>query len=802
MTFSKNDFERLVLSVLPPSGEPQSHMNETQLAQLVHYASTQSEKLSRLMLFIQASLIESHRARELPITETYVHMINAIVAKTAVSHGSIYSRHILEMICYLIRCMSADGLPLASSATSDIPLDDVRMATSLLFPLVAVRVPVSKDPLLPSCFVPLFEQMLAGFTALLDRPADLSAHDRAISRLALAALRAICLGAASSVWLNDTPDIYGRMVSALVRVVGLADQWSAEALFHKRAMAVMGPVRAIGDLARDMSAFHSVHRCMLGYHALRTLQHLASQADVSTFNWLSSYRKDWPYVFVADLMLQLRKYLDASSSHGLLAYLIDRINAFEADDLDKGTFLYVTIHLVLVLRMVFEGMFPSGFSEAGRRPAPFALPSTEDHSLYLADLGEEEPARGEYQWDALLAGDAPSADRPSPFPAGSLRLFGSGPSATGTEAHGIGPSPMRMPIVEMLECCLGHWSLRYPHQVRLRIVKREWSSTPIISQRSVALPPLDTDPFQVEDLQSKVFKLCWLLLSLAEVLIRRIDTLTDRMACSLSILRIVTALAGGELDEATMDHRLPVLVNTAGRIARAPPVLDAFAKAHGGRLLASLTSVFGRELSLTSAPAPGADPLSMGDILGLVVALADYTGLQAAAAASDGMGDPAVLPAAGGPAVAVVVAALAAAADSASASPSTRAAHTHNLLALVACLYLSRLSALVPAAACPVPTSVHEQLLLATRAAVDLAALAAALPEFEPYLTDLSIALSIAGGIAFAPEDLTYAPLCPPPSPPASIRLVAFDWVGLASALACSADKLGTEKAGLLFRLD
>ncbi|KCV71681.1 hypothetical protein H696_01101 [Fonticula alba] len=109
-------------------------MNETQLAQLVHYASTRPEKLSRLMLFIQASLIESHRARELPITETYVHMINAIVAETAASHGSTYGRHILEVICYLIRCMSADGLPLPSSSPSDIPLDDVRMATSLSVP--------------------------------------------------------------------------------------------------------------------------------------------------------------------------------------------------------------------------------------------------------------------------------------------------------------------------------------------------------------------------------------------------------------------------------------------------------------------------------------------------------------------------------------------------------------------------------------------------------------------------------------------------------------------------------------------
>ncbi|KCV71680.1 hypothetical protein H696_01100 [Fonticula alba] len=748
------------------------------------------------------------------------------------------------------------------------------MATSLLFPLVAGRVPASDDPLLASSLAPLFERMLAGYTALLDRPADLTANDRAISRLALAALRAICLGAASSRRLNDTPDIYGRMVSALVRVVRLANKWSAQDLFDKRAVASMGPVGAAGDLARDMSTLHWVHRRMLGCHALRTLQHLASQADATTIKWLLdpilrlSWRKykthsgAWPYEFVANMILQLRKHLDASDVHALFAYLIDRIKAFQADDLDKGTFLCDTMHLVLVLRMVFEGIFPSGFSEARQPPALFALPSAEALSMYLADLGQEEPARGEYQPDALLGGGTPSADRSSPSPANSVGgLLSSGLSETGAEAHGTGPSPMHMPIVEMLECCLGHWSLRYPYQVRLHIVERKWSSMPVVSQKCMELPPLDADPILVENLQSKVFKLCWLLLSLAQVLIRRIDTLTDRMACSLSTLRIITALAGGELDEATMDHRLPVLVNTAGRIARAPvqsydwtspllssasqlstlavgnlsspkfavrsctyvllhkllramldevpggrrpgqSVLAAFAKAHGGRLLASLTSVFSRELTLTSAPAPGADALSMCDILGLVVALADYTGLQAAAAAADGTGDPAVLPAAGALAVAAVVAALAAAADSASASPSTRAAHTHNLLALVACLYLSRLSALVPAAVCPVPTGVHEQLLQATRAAVDLAALAAALPEFEPYLTDLSMALSIAGGIAFAPEDLTYAPLCPPPSPPASIRLVAFDWVGLTSALACSADELGTEKAGLLSHSD
>ncbi|KCV70139.1 hypothetical protein H696_03598 [Fonticula alba] len=267
--------------------------------------------------------------------------------------------------------------------------------------------------------------------------------------------------------------------------------------------------------------------------------------------------------------------------------------------------------------------------------------------------------------------DTLSADRSPLSSASSVRSFSSSLLEAGVGGYGASPSLVRMRTVQMLEYCLGHWSLGH-----------------------VDPAAADADAALVEDPEPSVFKLRRALLSLADVLIRRIDTLPDRLACSLSALRIMTALAGTGSDAATARHHLAVLVDTAGRIAQAPvqpydwssplpssasqlfslavgnlsspnfaarscthallhellrsmcdampdgqrpeqPVLDAFAKAHGARLLVSLTSVFSRELTLTSGPASGADPLSVGDILGLAVALADYTGLQAAAAASD-----------------------------------------------------------------------------------------------------------------------------------------------------------------------
>ncbi|KCV70137.1 hypothetical protein, variant 2 [Fonticula alba] len=754
----KKNHQRLVLAVLPPKGEPKSHMDETQLAQLVHYASTRPEKLSRLMLFIQASLFKSHRARELPITETYVHMINAIVAKTAASYGSIYGKQILEVICYLLRCMSADGLPLPSSATSDIPLEDVRMATSLLLPLVAVRVPASEDPLLQSNFAPFIERLIASYTALLNRPAAPTANDRAISRLALTALRAICLGAASPLRRNDTPVIYGRVVSALMGVVWDAAHSSANARLFQGTVAAIGAEGAAGNFSETNSTLTELHRRMLGYHALRTLQHLASQSDVTTIKWL----------------------LDPT-----VAWLEDLANW----DRPRGFAAHLIAQYQKSLGGCFDAIIPPVYGKAMESPASFALPQTEDHLLCLADLGGEEPARGEYQWVVLLVSDTLSADRSPLSSASSVRSFGSSSSETGVGGHGVNPSPMQ-------------------------------------------LPPTYANPLWAEHQEPTVNILCWFLLSLVELLIHYVGTLPDRLACSLSALCIIMALTGTELDAAigvtphdwcsplpssasqlfsltvgnlssrnfaarscthALLHELLRSMSDAMPDGQRPeqPVLDAFAKAHGARLLVSLTSVFSRELTLTSGPASGADPLSVGDILGLAVALADYTGLQAAAAASDGTGDPAGLSAAGGLAVACVVAALAATADSASTSLSARAGHTRNLLALVACLYLSRLGALVPATVCPVPTGVQAQLVQATGAAVDLAALAAALPEFEAYLTDVGVALPVVAGTDFAPQDVT-----------ASAPLVPFDWVGLASALACSADELGTAEAGPLSHSD
>lgn len=113
--------------------------------------------------------------------------------------------------------------------------------------------PASEDPLLQSNFAPFIERLIASYTALLNRPAAPTANDRAISRLALTALRAICLGAASPLRRNDTPVIYGRVVSALMGVVWDAAHSSANARLFQGTVAAIGAEGAAGNFSEANS---------------------------------------------------------------------------------------------------------------------------------------------------------------------------------------------------------------------------------------------------------------------------------------------------------------------------------------------------------------------------------------------------------------------------------------------------------------------------------------------------------------------------------------------------------------------